>query len=806
MGGTMEQRARQIGRGLFSFLLSAALVIAFAPIYAFADTTESTASISVSSTEINQGEALTISTSNLGATNNNMWVGLYAGDENTTLHQDSYDYEILTAGVGETSTVKSLGWYYPTDYASANVTLTAAGEFTGDVNGAYQPGGDAYPVNLKAGKYVIAVMQDGLGQDSDGNSIYKVVARAEFTVNAVTPSSQAEFTMDQTANDQISFTTSGVEQDGAWVGIYKRSDAVETGSMVTTDSLTGWMVNKDATTTAQVTNSGITVSTSTWGTTALGYGHFTAALFDEEGLVASEPYLATKAIDFTIDGNGTVKTDKTQYEVGDPVTVTATDPTASDDTWVGIYPEKWGVKAGSDLQDTSTFPTIPVSIAYWTLKKTSDGASVTIQDGSFTSSLADGVVDGTDYKVNDAEKLKLPRGNYTAAVFDCAASVYYVTDAYNFQVGEGDSDPALSIENSNLHVAKDGEQISAKVKVENANSLGSGSWVGLYGKDETPGPDTVEGTSSSIAYFYISEMSKLIDDEGYVDMTAIDEYGKPANSVSTSRNDNSETSELNLKPGNYKVILFGDSGYGNQLQQVNFTVTDHKYVFKKVNTPSTCTKQGSATYACSICGETKTERLSLAEHTWDKGVVTKAATATKDGEITYTCTVCKTTRVETIPATGAFANGDTAVAGKGSAKAKYKVISAKKRTVKYVKSLASKKVKKVTVPKTVKLSDGKTYKVTTIETKAFNNKKKLTKVTVGSNIKKICKSAFYKTPKLKTLVVKSKKLKFKKSVAKAFKGSKVKKLTVKAPKSVKKAYKKSFSKKNLRVSKKVTVK
>lgn len=118
----------------------------------------------------------------------------------------------------------------------------------------------------------------------------------------------------------------------------------------------------------------------------------------------------------------------------------------------------------------------------------------------------------------------------------------------------------------------------------------------------------------------------------------------------------------------------------------------------------------------------------------------------------------------------------------------------------------AKDAKSVVVPAAVKLADGKSYVVDTIATKAFSKLKKLKKATVGANVKKIEKSAFFKTPKLKKLVVKTKLLKAKASVKGALKGSKARKLAVKAPKGMKKAYKKSFSKKNLKAPKKVTVK
>ena len=123
-----------------------------------------------------------------------------------------------------------------------------------------------------------------------------------------------------------------------------------------------------------------------------------------------------------------------------------------------------------------------------------------------------------------------------------------------------------------------------------------------------------------------------------------------------------------------------------------------------------------------------------------------------------------------------------------SGKASYKILSAD--TVAYA-GLTSKKAKSATIPATAKIS-GKKYKVTEIAANAFKNNKKLKKVTVGTNIIKINNNAFYGCKKLKTINIKSKKLK---TVGKnAVKGI-YKKAVIKAPKAKVKAYKKLFTKK-----------
>lgn len=201
---------------------------------------------------------------------------------------------------------------------------------------------------------------------------------------------------------------------------------------------------------------------------------------------------------------------------------------------------------------------------------------------------------------------------------------------------------------------------------------------------------------------------------------------------------------------------------------------------------ATCTKAGYTgdTY-CKDCGEllkTGKETDALG-HTWGKGKVTRKSTYTAAGQITYTCSRCGEKRVITTkklfyPKAGT----KYTVAG-----CQYKVIKAGAEV-----SLVgtNKNAKSVTIPAVIKVK-GVTYKVTSIGTKAFNGSKKLTKVTIGANIKKISNNAFFKCKSLKMVNIKSVLLTKKTANKKAFKGTN-KKMVIKVPKKVKKAYVKMF--------------
>lgn len=185
----------------------------------------------------------------------------------------------------------------------------------------------------------------------------------------------------------------------------------------------------------------------------------------------------------------------------------------------------------------------------------------------------------------------------------------------------------------------------------------------------------------------------------------------------------------------------------------------------------TCEKNGSITYRCTECNEiVDTEELKATGHRWDEGQVTTQPTTKTEGVKTYTCSVCKKTKTESIakleepapanptpvtptapekPTVKPIKKGD--VVSDDSKAAKVQVISTSKKTVAY-KAPVNKKAKTVSIPATVKIR-GKKYKVTQIAEGAFKNNKKVTKVTIGSNVSKISKNAFSGAAKLKTITI-----------------------------------------------------
>ena len=198
---------------------------------------------------------------------------------------------------------------------------------------------------------------------------------------------------------------------------------------------------------------------------------------------------------------------------------------------------------------------------------------------------------------------------------------------------------------------------------------------------------------------------------------------------------------------------------------------------------STCTEKGEQSRKCAVCGEEEIESLPLAKHSWDNGKVTQAPSYTKVGVKTWTCSECgktKTTTLAKLP----MPKAGTKVTVGGNQYTVTKVGS----EVRFSKANA--KARAITVPSTIK-AKGITYKVTSIGTNAFKNCKKLTKATIGANVKVIKAKAFNNCPKLKAVTIKTALLTKKTASKKCF--SKVsKRMVIKVPKKVKRAYVKIF--------------
>ena len=69
--------------------------------------------------------------------------------------------------------------------------------------------------------------------------------------------------------------------------------------------------------------------------------------------------------------------------------------------------------------------------------------------------------------------------------------------------------------------------------------------------------------------------------------------------------------------------------------------TEHKWDEGVVTKEATCTEAGEKTYTCTVCKETKTEKIEAAGHKYStEWTIDKEATCTESGSKSYHCTVC----------------------------------------------------------------------------------------------------------------------------------------------------------------------
>lgn len=209
----------------------------------------------------------------------------------------------------------------------------------------------------------------------------------------------------------------------------------------------------------------------------------------------------------------------------------------------------------------------------------------------------------------------------------------------------------------------------------------------------------------------------------------------------------------------------------------------HEWGKWTIKRESTCTEKGEQIRKCAVCEEEEIESLPLAKHSWDNGKVTQAPSYTKVGVKTWTCSECGKTKTTTLAKLPMPKAGTKVIVGGNQ----YTVTKAGSE-VRFSKANA--KVRAITVPSTIK-AKGITYKVTSIGTNAFKNCKKLTKATIGANVKVIKAKAFNNCPKLKAVTIKTALLTKKTASKKCF--SKVnKRMVIKSPRKVKRAYVKIF--------------
>ncbi len=88
---------------------------------------------------------------------------------------------------------------------------------------------------------------------------------------------------------------------------------------------------------------------------------------------------------------------------------------------------------------------------------------------------------------------------------------------------------------------------------------------------------------------------------------------------------------------------------GETLNTQTLLATGHTWHPGEVVVSPGCENPGSQSYSCQFCTETKTETLPPAGHSWDESTVTTEPTCAAPGIKTFTCTRCSQVRTEDLP-------------------------------------------------------------------------------------------------------------------------------------------------------------
>lgn len=222
-----------------------------------------------------------------------------------------------------------------------------------------------------------------------------------------------------------------------------------------------------------------------------------------------------------------------------------------------------------------------------------------------------------------------------------------------------------------------------------------------------------------------SKLSDIILPEGFV-------WEEPETIVAAGSQKNAGTVTVNAI-----YIPKDTTNYENVVVKLNIKV-GHVYT-ENITKEATAESDGIKLISCSECGYSYEESIPKLSQP------TKPAPAPENPQPTKPAPTPENPK----PAKSVLKKGTKISVGK----AEYVVTKSAKTgaEVAYTK-LKNKKATSVSIPATIK-KNGITYKVTSVADSAFANNKKLTKVTIGGNVKTIGKKAFYKNTKLKTVTL-----------------------------------------------------
>ena len=250
--------------------------------------------------------------------------------------------------------------------------------------------------------------------------------------------------------------------------------------------------------------------------------------------------LETRTATFTVNPGvkKTVTTNKTTYQVGEDILVTAI---GSDEDWVGIY------KKDDIIGDVGQGGIQSVYWYYVCKNGNESGKAVNIKN-----------TDANTGRVDWDEVKDLPAGEYKIVLLGSGADVYTTIASTNITIEDA---PSKKLQTSKT-TYKMGEEVSVT-----ANADGKDAWVGIYAKD-----DPTDGSVQSIYWYYVNDDSH--------------QSGK-AYKTSEMNDDNCKKSRPRallryLPVGEYKVVLTPEDGSYGVEEQVDFTVEESKEIEDKM--------------------------------------------------------------------------------------------------------------------------------------------------------------------------------------------------------------------------------
>ena len=225
---------------------------------------------------------------------------------------------------------------------------------------------------------------------------------------------------------------------------------------------------------------------------------------------------------------------------------------------------------------------------------------------------------------------------------------------------------------------------------------------------------------------------------------------------------------------------------------------DYSFILTKKNLKNVIICANPNSYAREYANNNGIKFSCIGEHLWDNGIISIEPQVKTTGERIYTCTACGTKKSEVIPSIILPSKGERI--SDSSSTNIYTVTKSgyKNGTVEFSKTSNVKR--SISIPDDITVN-GVTYKVTSIAKNAFKNNRKIKIVTIGCNITKIKANAFNGCKNLKTINIKSQKIK---TVGKnSFKGIKSN-AKIKVPLSKLKKYAKLFKNKGQKSTVKIT--